>query len=41
MKADEPGLPTRVYVLVIAAAVVTVVLLYWFTQAYNVPLGAA
>jgi len=37
----EPDLPPRVYWIVVAAAVLIMFVLYWFTSAFNIPLGSA
>lgn len=37
----EPDLPPRVYWTVAVVAVGTMVLLYWFTATWNLPLPAA
>ncbi len=41
MNDDAPlGSWTRVYGFVLAAALVVMAVLYWFTSTWNIPLGA-
>ncbi len=41
MNKAEPPFPSIYYVWVLCVAVLFIMLLYWFTESFNVPLGSA
>jgi len=41
MTDPEPPFPSIYYVCALCVACLLILLLYWFTQSFNIPLGAA